>query len=95
MHNLNMCIYCSHEIRLTLPVLSNNEKLPLNKGSQGVQYYAIKKILSYVCYIFDVCFFLQKMLPNFLYHKVENNNLVPKSFYSQEMLLIRNINYNT
>ncbi len=96
MHILNMSIYCSHEIGLALPILCNNEKLLLNRDQQGVQSKVLLKkiILSYVCYIFDVCFFLQKMLPNFLYHKVENNNLVSKCFYSQEIWLIRNINYN-
>jgi hypothetical protein len=42
-HILNMCIYCSHEIGLALLVLSNNEKLLLNRDQQGVQSYVLLK----------------------------------------------------
>jgi hypothetical protein len=51
MHILNMCIYCSHEIGLALPVLSNNEKLPLNRDQQGVQSYVLLKNIYYPMYV--------------------------------------------
>jgi hypothetical protein len=87
MYNLNMCIYCSHEIRLALRVLSNNEKLFLNRDQQGVQSYVLLKYIYYPMYVTYLMYvsFCKKMLPNFLHHKVENNNLVPKFFYSQEI----------
>jgi hypothetical protein len=59
MHNLNMCIYYSHEIRLTLHVLSNNEKLPLHRDQQGVQSYVLllkKNYPMYVTYLMYVSF---------------------------------------
>jgi hypothetical protein len=55
MHILNMCIFCSHEIGLALPVLSNNEKLLLNKDQQGVQSYVL---LIYIYYPMCVTFLM-------------------------------------
>jgi hypothetical protein len=51
MHILNMCIYCSHEIGLALPVLCNNEKLLLNRAQQGVQSNVLLKNTYYPMYV--------------------------------------------
>ncbi len=82
MHNLNMCIYCSHEMRLALPVLSNNAKLPLNREPQWVQSYALLKKLYYPMYVTYLMYvsFCKKCCQIFYITKWKTITLSPNFF---------------